>query len=379
MESGPVILLVAAVLIATCVFILSPITCLAILKTPSLRHNHSNLFLLNLGLVDMLLMVLVIAFNVFALLDVRDNQTACVISIVAFGTMVMASLLSSFAIAVDRFLFIHKAITYNIIVTQGRVLKTVAVIWIVSLVNGLIPLLGDLTKTDACIHPATKALCLQGILIVSLFLTTGVISVCLYGKLFFIIRQHNHVLETHARAHCRTHDCKKQACRIKSRLGECHFQQVSLPSSLSYTRSETFDTEDSRTSLMAKCETRPAPLTTLNGIDQSVKFSLSLDSPDQTKVTKDEREDCTSAAKATLWSWIKVQSCGLYRRRLKRDNASISRESTFVSFHVPSPEDRANVDQDDNIDRANVDHHDNIDRSTLDQDDNIDRTTLDQG
>lgn len=63
-------LFVAYVLIATCVFILNPVTIVAILRTASLRRCHSNIFLLNLAIVDLLIMGLLITFLIESRVDV---------------------------------------------------------------------------------------------------------------------------------------------------------------------------------------------------------------------------------------------------------------------------------------------------------------------
>lgn len=60
-----------------------------------------------------------------------------------------------------------------------------------------------------------------------LYCVTALVSVCLYTKLFFVIREHNKVLEYHSRAQCRAHSCSGHACTVKTKLGVCRLRHSS--------------------------------------------------------------------------------------------------------------------------------------------------------
>ncbi|BFZ12938.1 hypothetical protein BsWGS_15977 [Bradybaena similaris] len=220
-------LLVTASLINLCVCVLNPLTIVTILRTPSLRRCHSNIFLINLAVVDLFFMLMVVFLITKSWMGAFDT-ILCMMVFVYLGTACTASMLFCFAIAVDRFLFIHKALTYSTIVTHGRVLKVVASIWIASFVSGLLPLSdGKLIRSGCHHHESSIAIFIQSVTMLSLYSVTALISVCLYTKLFFVIREHNKVLEYHSLAQCGTHSCSGRACTVKTKLGVCRLRHSS--------------------------------------------------------------------------------------------------------------------------------------------------------
>ncbi|GFO42977.1 alpha-1b adrenergic receptor [Plakobranchus ocellatus] len=262
-------LITLGVTFSTCVLVLNVLTIVAIVKTRSVRVTHSNMFILNLAILDILMIVPQLFFAVTLLRGVVTLMEFLLTGIL-FSTLAVAAMFNNFAIAVDRFLFIQRALTYPTIVTSSRVKLVVLFIWMVAVVVGTIPLYDipllsiardgiymdqsngcnwnstlqlyydpkDAVKTGntntslnrislqdetdpallihrllSCPHLTTPAHQAQTILLFLTFVSMGLISVGLYCKMFLVIREHNQTLATHANVQaggsssCEEHSC----------------------------------------------------------------------------------------------------------------------------------------------------------------------------
>lgn len=188
-----------------------------------------------------------------------------------FYTLTTAAMLNTFAIAIDRFLFIKRAMTYPSIVTSTRVRIAVFVIWVLAVFIGTISLydvpfhkiadegvhqiipdcenttvrwlrsrsteqlrnmsaleqkVGFLEETDmslllhqiaSCPEAARPALRIQNMILFVAFCVMGFVTIGLYIQVFFVIRNHNKTLATHANMRSSdiiASECDSSNCKI---------------------------------------------------------------------------------------------------------------------------------------------------------------------
>ncbi|KAL3848353.1 hypothetical protein ACJMK2_019221 [Sinanodonta woodiana] len=103
-------------------------------------HTPTYIFVASLGIADIFVGCVSIVT-----LTTRANeptQNLCLLRIGFTVASVMASMLSLTSIAIDRYIAITKALTYNLIMTRSRTFLCIILSWIISLVFGFSPLMG---------------------------------------------------------------------------------------------------------------------------------------------------------------------------------------------------------------------------------------------
>ena len=99
-----------------------------VILTKKLLRKHSNLFLINLSVSDILLILLVYIFESSEPGEhVVDNISACFI-----GLTYIVSVLSTLAISMDKYISVQFSLRYHNILTRGRVVRSIAAIWVFS-------------------------------------------------------------------------------------------------------------------------------------------------------------------------------------------------------------------------------------------------------
>lgn len=161
---------------------------LVIIKFPQPRHIPSNLLLASLAASDLLIGVLVqtgrAAMSVYVLTTSESGSLPNILQTGYFASFLLhSSVLTIAAITVDRYISIAHSLRYHLIVTESRVIKLLAVNWVIS---AILPA-GRLIPP----FPMIGIRVLQSI-IISLVLFT--IAFC-YAKILRISRRHKkHVI-----------------------------------------------------------------------------------------------------------------------------------------------------------------------------------------
>ncbi|GFR71897.1 alpha-1B adrenergic receptor [Elysia marginata] len=246
-----VALFVVCVVFTVCVLVINTLTIVVIVRTRSVRLSNSNTFILNLAIIDILMMGPQLFFGTSVLRE-KISTLGLIFNAACYFTLAMAAMLNTFAIAVDRFLFIKRAMTYPSIVTSSRVRVAVLIIWVLAIIVGTISLydfpfhqvagegvyqihpdcqnatvqwlettnfqvsgnisiyLQKIGLTDeadirvllhqiaSCPQSARPALRIQNMILFTAFCAMGAASVILYVQVFFVIRNHNKNLAAHA-------------------------------------------------------------------------------------------------------------------------------------------------------------------------------------
>ena len=222
-------LFILGIILAILVIVLNSIVTWIILSSTKLRSLITNLFLLNLSIADILsgcsflypcLMNILVEYAVVnydsilltRLNSIRNNYYIC-LSAYAFimsGMSMSVSILLS--IAIDKYIYIFKPYSYPKIITKRRCLLWISTLWFISIVIGLLPLLGW-NKMKRC--PAAKpGLCPSNTCLIDRVFTTGYCSLFatisllaafvilyVYVRIFFLARDHLMRIEK-LKSHC---------------------------------------------------------------------------------------------------------------------------------------------------------------------------------
>ncbi|XP_036388748.1 adenosine receptor A1-like [Megalops cyprinoides] len=99
-------------------------------------------FVASLALADVAVGTLVIPLSVLVNLGVRTPFHACLFLSCLLLVITQSSILSLLAIAVDRYLRVKVPTRYGVIMTQQRAWAVVCVCWLLSILTGMVPMLG---------------------------------------------------------------------------------------------------------------------------------------------------------------------------------------------------------------------------------------------
>ncbi|CAF1268235.1 unnamed protein product [Rotaria magnacalcarata] len=213
------ILFIIGIILSVLVILLNTIVTLTILNSTKLRSLITNIFLLNLSIADFLsgfsflypcLMNILVEYAVVnynsALLerlnDIRNNYYICLIAyaFIMSGMLMSVSILLS--ISIDKYIYIFKPYSYKKIITKRRCLLWISSLWFISILIGLLPLLGW-NKMKTC-SSSKQSLCVSNIIcLIDRVFTTGycslfatisllaaIVILYVYVRIFFVARDH---------------------------------------------------------------------------------------------------------------------------------------------------------------------------------------------
>ena len=212
------ILFIFGILLSVLVIILNTVVTLTILSSTKLRSFITNIFLLNLSIADFLsgcsfLYPCVInIFVEYAIINydsilltrlnlIRNNYYICLIAyaFIMSGMLMSVSILLS--ISIDKYIYIFKPYSYQKILTKRRCLFWISGLWFISILIGLLPLLGW-NKMKRC-STSKKGLCSSNTCLIDRVFTTGycslfatisllaaIVILYVYVRIFFLARDH---------------------------------------------------------------------------------------------------------------------------------------------------------------------------------------------
>ncbi len=212
------ILFIIGILLSVLVIILNTVVTLTILSSIKLRSFITNIFLLNLSIADFLsgcsflypcVMNILIEYaivnynsNLLTRLNlIRNNYYICLIAyaFIMSGMLMSVSILLS--ISIDKYIYIFKPYSYQKIITKRRCLLWISSLWLISILIGLLPLLGW-NKMKRC-SSSKQGLCSSNTCLIDRVFTTGycslfatisllaaIVILYVYVRIFFLARDH---------------------------------------------------------------------------------------------------------------------------------------------------------------------------------------------
>ncbi|KFP31712.1 Adenosine receptor A3, partial [Colius striatus] len=113
-----------------------------VVKLNSAAQNTTLYFIVSLALADIAVGLLVMPLAIVVSLGITIHFYFCLFMCCLMVAFTTASILSLLAIAIDRYLRVKLPTRYKIITTERRVWWALALCWAVSLLVGLVPMLG---------------------------------------------------------------------------------------------------------------------------------------------------------------------------------------------------------------------------------------------
>ncbi|XP_005095770.1 uncharacterized protein LOC101861201 [Aplysia californica] len=174
------------------IIVCNSLTIYVIAKNRKLRSMASNIFFLNLAVVDSL-----IGLDIFAALNfpmmfpmAEMIKLDCVLVELFFNGLFEASMLFTFAISVDRFVFIKWPLQYPKLARPRTVWKISATIWLISVLCAVFPLASPVVRHPlTCRKPVDDHLFLLMLdLVYVVFFVSTVASFLFYFLLLRIVR-----------------------------------------------------------------------------------------------------------------------------------------------------------------------------------------------
>jgi hypothetical protein len=143
---------------------------------------------------------------------IRNNYYICLIAyaFIMSGMLMSVSILLS--ISIDKYIYIFKPYSYQKIITKCRCLLWISSLWLISILVGLLPLLGW-NKMKRC-SSLKQGLCSSNTCLIHRVFTTGycslfatisllaaIVILFIYVRIFFVARDHLMRIER-LRSHC---------------------------------------------------------------------------------------------------------------------------------------------------------------------------------
>ncbi|XP_065554595.1 adenosine receptor A3-like isoform X2 [Lathamus discolor] len=164
----------------------------AVKLNPALQKT-TFFYIVSLALSDIAMGILVMPLAVIVSLGVVTHFYSCLFMCCLMMIFSHASILSLLAIAVDRYLRVKLPTRYRAAVTKKRICVTLALCWLVSVLVGLVPMLGWNRHTGSSSHIECHYLAVMRMDYVVYFsflawiLLPLLVMCALYAKIFYII------------------------------------------------------------------------------------------------------------------------------------------------------------------------------------------------
>ncbi|XP_051931191.1 adenosine receptor A1 [Hippocampus zosterae] len=163
-------------------------------------RNTTFCFIVSLAAADIAVGILVIPLAVTISLGISTRFYTCLFLSCLLVIITQISILSLLAIAIDRYLRVKIPIRYSTIVTQRRASMAVCLCWLVSLLAGLVPMvgwnnrhaLGNLSGSDYMVCEFTAVMRMDYMVYFNFFgwvVVPLAVMMVLYAEIFRVIRQ----------------------------------------------------------------------------------------------------------------------------------------------------------------------------------------------
>ncbi|XP_069471330.1 adenosine receptor A2b [Ambystoma mexicanum] len=159
------------------------LVCWAVAINSTLK-NATNYFLVSLAVADIAVGLLAIPFAITISIGFETDFHGCLFFACFVLVLTQSSIFSLLAVAVDRYLAIKIPLRYKSLVTGKRARATIAIIWILSFVIGLTPLMGWNRWDYECGANRTRNMTEAGCSVKCLFESVVTMSYMVYFNFF---------------------------------------------------------------------------------------------------------------------------------------------------------------------------------------------------
>lgn len=166
-----------------------------ILHSQTLRSRPSYHFIGSLAVADLIgSIIFVYSFLDFHVLHRKDTPNVFLFKLAGVIASFTASVGSLFLTAIDRYISIHRPMSYKRIVTKTKAVVAFSVMWTISIIFSLLPLLGwncqRLNSVCSDIFPLID----QKYLMVWIGITSILLLFIIYAYMFILWKSHHHAV-----------------------------------------------------------------------------------------------------------------------------------------------------------------------------------------
>uniref|UniRef100_UPI00358FC10B cannabinoid receptor type 1A-like n=1 Tax=Myxine glutinosa TaxID=7769 RepID=UPI00358FC10B len=199
-----------------------------IFRTPSLRGKPSYLFLSSLAIADLLASVIfVYSFTDFHVFHRKDTEGVFLFKLGGVTASFTASVCSLFLTAIDRYISIHRPLSYRTIVTRGKAVIALGVMWLLAVVTGTLPLLGWNCRRLRSICSDIFPLIDERYLLSWIGLVALLLLIIVYAYVFILWKAHVHTTTMMRRA-----TALKRMSQAEKRKADEHRMDIRLAKTL---------------------------------------------------------------------------------------------------------------------------------------------------
>ncbi|XP_039642085.1 cannabinoid receptor type 1B-like [Perca fluviatilis] len=172
-----------------------------ILHSQTLRSRPSYHFIGSLAVADLIgSIIFVYSFLDFHVLHRKDSPNIFLFKLAGVIASFTASVGSLFLTAIDRYISIHRPMSYKRIVTKTKAVIAFSVMWAISIVFSLLPLLGWNCKRLNSVCSDIFPLIDQKYLMLWIGMTTILVLFIIYAYMFILWKSHHHAVRMLSRS-----------------------------------------------------------------------------------------------------------------------------------------------------------------------------------
>ncbi|XP_023140278.2 cannabinoid receptor type 1B-like [Amphiprion ocellaris] len=172
-----------------------------ILHSQTLRSRPSYHFIGSLAVADLIgSIIFVYSFLDFHVLHRKDTPEVFLFKLAGVIASFTASVGSLFLTAIDRYISIHRPLAYKRIVTKTKAVIAFSLMWTISIVVSLLPLLGWNCKRLGTVCSDIFPLIDQKYLMFWIGMTSILVLFIIYAYMFILWKSHNHAVRMLSRS-----------------------------------------------------------------------------------------------------------------------------------------------------------------------------------
>ncbi|XP_071354980.1 cannabinoid receptor type 1B-like [Trachinotus anak] len=172
-----------------------------ILHSQTLRSRPSYHFIGSLAVADLIgSIIFVYSFLDFHVLHRKDSPNVFLFKLAGVIASFTASVGSLFLTAIDRYISIHRPMAYKRIVTKTKAVIAFSVMWTISIVISLLPLLGWNCKRLNSVCSDIFPLIDQKYLMFWIGMTSILVLFIIYAYIFILWKSHHHAVRMLSRS-----------------------------------------------------------------------------------------------------------------------------------------------------------------------------------
>ncbi|KAG7224189.1 hypothetical protein INR49_019924 [Caranx melampygus] len=172
-----------------------------ILHSQTLRSRPSYHFIGSLAVADLIgSIIFVYSFLDFHVLHRKDSPNVFLFKLAGVIASFTASVGSLFLTAIDRYISIHRPMAYKRIVTKTKAVIAFSVMWTISIVMSLLPLLGWNCKRLNSVCSDIFPLIDQKYLMFWIGMTSILLLFIIYAYMFILWKSHHHAVRMLSRS-----------------------------------------------------------------------------------------------------------------------------------------------------------------------------------